>query len=96
MTAGAVILLDEVATLGGGAPTLGGAATPTLGGGVMVAGKSRGAGHDGGELADGVEVFQLRIGSCRDSLPKLSDEIGVSEDGFILLRCDRKLAMCRV
>ncbi len=42
MTADAVILLDEVATLGGGAPTLGGAATPTLLGGVMVAGKSGG------------------------------------------------------
>jgi hypothetical protein len=44
MTAGAVLLLDEVATLRGGAPTLGGAATPTLGGGVMVAGKSEGPG----------------------------------------------------
>jgi hypothetical protein len=42
MTAGAVILLDEVATLRGGAPTLGGALTPTLGGGVMVVGKSGG------------------------------------------------------
>jgi hypothetical protein len=37
MTAGAVILLDEVAALGGGAPTLRGAVTPTLGGRVMVA-----------------------------------------------------------
>jgi hypothetical protein len=85
MTAGAAILLNEVATLGGGAPTLEGTATPTLGGGVTVAGKSGGAGHDGSELADGVEVFQLLIGIFWDSLPKLSDEIGISEDGFILL-----------
>ncbi len=42
MTAGAVILLDEVATLGGRAPTLRGALTPTLGGGVMVVGKFMG------------------------------------------------------
>ncbi len=42
MTVGAVMLLEVVATLGGGAPTLGGAATPTLRGGVLVGGESGG------------------------------------------------------
>jgi hypothetical protein len=42
MTVGDVILLEVVATLGGGAPTLGKAATPTLGGGVLVGGELEG------------------------------------------------------
>jgi hypothetical protein len=36
------MLLEVMATLGGGAPTLGGAATATLGGGVLVGGESEG------------------------------------------------------
>jgi hypothetical protein len=42
MTVGDVMLLEVVATLGSWAPTLGGAATPTLGGGVLVGGESEG------------------------------------------------------
>ncbi len=42
MTVGDVMLLEVVATLGDGAPTLGGAATPTLGNGVLVGGESEG------------------------------------------------------
>jgi hypothetical protein len=36
------MLLEVVATLGGGAPTLRGAATPTFGGSVLVGGESEG------------------------------------------------------
>jgi hypothetical protein len=39
MTVGDVMLLKVVATLRGGAPTFRGAATPTLGGGVLVGGE---------------------------------------------------------
>ncbi len=42
MTVGDVMLLEVVATLRGGAPSLGGAATPTLGGGVLVGGELEG------------------------------------------------------
>jgi hypothetical protein len=42
MTAGDVMLLEVVATLGGGGPTLRGASTPTLGGGVLVGGELEG------------------------------------------------------
>ncbi len=42
MTVGDVMLLEVVATLEGGAPTLGGAANPTLGGGGLVGGESEG------------------------------------------------------
>ena len=42
MTVGDVMLLEVVATLGDGAPTLGGAATPTLGSGVLVGGEEEG------------------------------------------------------
>jgi hypothetical protein len=42
MTVGDVMLLEVVATLEGGAPTLRGAATPTLGVGVLVGGESEG------------------------------------------------------
>jgi hypothetical protein len=42
MTVGDVMLLEVMATLGGGAPTLGGAATPTLRGGVLVGGELEG------------------------------------------------------
>ncbi len=42
VTVGDVMLLEVVATLRGGAPTLGGAATPTLGGGVLVVGELEG------------------------------------------------------
>jgi hypothetical protein len=42
MTVGDVMLLEVVATLGDRAPTLRGAATPTLGGSVWVGGESEG------------------------------------------------------
>jgi hypothetical protein len=42
MNVGDVMLLEVVATLGGGDPTLRGAATSTLGGGVLVGGELEG------------------------------------------------------
>ncbi len=41
-------------------------------------------------------MFQLVSGNGWDSLPQSGDEVGGSKDGFVLLRCDRKLAVCRI